>query len=322
MIIGESMENEKKKKSYLGTILFLILCIIIVILFLFREPIVRYVVVNFVYDKEVVVKNSNEYKKNWDYEYIQNTEDFEPKNKQDLLNILYTVLNNGWESFTFYCPVEYKACISDMDSLTQSNEILSDINNYIHPYNTFDKVYITTNNFGKVNINVEKVYTEEMIMKINQKVEEIIATEIQEDMTLNQKIRVIHDYIIEHTVYDNERAEIIRENWEKDPTYASNNAYGPLIEGKAICGGYADAMAIFLNYFGVKNYKIASLNHVWNYVELDGVWYHLDLTWDDPVVNTGENVLLHNFFLISTEELEKKDTSQHTYDKTVYIEAK
>ena len=33
--------------------------------------------------------------------------------------------------------------------------------------------------------------------------------------------------------------------------------------------------------FGIKNYKIASSNHVWNYVYIENNWYHLDLTWDE-----------------------------------------
>ena len=79
-------------------------------------------------------------------------------------------------------------------------------------------------------------------------------------------------------------------------------------------------MAIFLNKMNIPNYRISSVNHVWNLVYLDGKWLHLDLTWDDPVVNTKENLLLHNFFLINSDELKKKNTGQHDYDANIFLE--
>ena len=80
-------------------------------------------------------------------------------------------------------------------------------------------------------------------------------------------------------------------------------------------------MNIYLNTLGIQNYKISSSNHVWNLVNLDGTWYHLDLTWDDPVASDGNQYLLHNFFLISTDELLNLDTVEHTFDKNIYKEA-
>jgi len=48
----------------------------------------------------------------------------------------------------------------------------------------------------------------------------------------------------------------------------------------------------------------------------------LDATWDDPIANDGNQYLIHNFFMISTEELLKLDSVQHNYDKNTYLEAK
>ena len=104
--------------------------------------------------------------------------------------------------------------------------------------------------------------------------------------------------------------------------YSSNTAYGVLFEGYGICSGYADAMALFLNYYHIPNYKVVSENHVWNAVYLDGNWYHLDLTWDDPVTENNTNIRLDNFLLITTEQLEQLNTGYHVYDKSIYLEAK
>ena len=79
-------------------------------------------------------------------------------------------------------------------------------------------------------------------------------------------------------------------------------------------------MALFLNYFNIPNFKVASENHVWNVVFIDGQWLHLDLTWDDPILTSGEDVLDDTYFLITTSELNKLSDSQHHFDETIYVE--
>ena len=81
-------------------------------------------------------------------------------------------------------------------------------------------------------------------------------------------------------------------------------------------------ISIYLNMLNIQNYKINSENHIWNLVELDGKWYHLDVTWDDPIASDGKQYLIHNFFMISTEELLKLDRLEHNFDKETYLEAK
>ena len=46
------------------------------------------------------------------------------------------------------------------------------------------------------------------------------------------------------------------------------------------------------------------------------------MTWDDPVASDGKQYLIHNFFLISTNELHTLDTVEHNFDNKIYIEAK
>ena len=101
---------------------------------------------------------------------------------------------------------------------------------------------------------------------------------------------------------------------EEDTTYKSNIAYGPLLQGYAICGGYTDAMQLFLDKMSIKNFKVASKDHIWNAVYLDNKWYNLDLTWDDPVTTNMIDVLDHSYFLIDTDKLLELDTTQHTFN--------
>ena len=70
----------------------------------------------------------------------------------------------------------------------------------------------------------------------------------------------------------------------------------------------------------VENFKVASENHVWNAVKIDHKWYHLDLTWDDPVTPDGTDLLEYNFFLIDTAKLKEIEKEQHIFSENIYKE--
>ena len=77
-------------------------------------------------------------------------------------------------------------------------------------------------------------------------------------------------------------------------------------------------MAIFLDKMNLDNVKVITEDHVWNSVLINNIWYHIDVTWDDPVVNTGENMLRHDFYMINTNTLLKKDLTQHNFNKDLF----
>jgi len=65
------------------------------------------------------------------------------------------------------------------------------------------------------------------------------------------------------------------------------SAYDLLVEGSAVCQGYAEAYAYLMMQFGINCGLCDSeaLNHAWNILELNGKEYHMDATWDDPTVD-------------------------------------
>lgn len=292
-------------------------------IYYYYEDIVEFVMYNFVYKDDFVYEEKNEYARDYDFAYVQNTTDMSPKNKQDIINIIYTSLNNGWTDFSFFCPrKEYDSCVDDVEAITNDATLISNINNFVGTYNSYNKIVVNINTFGRVNIIVDKLYSDEDIKAISAKIDEIYSQIITDDMTLEQKIKAFHDYIINNTSYDEERSNEIKSNEITSLKHPSNTAYGPLFTGKAICGGYTDAMALFLDKLGLKNYKISSDKHIWNLVYIDGKWKHLDLTWDDPVVNTGANMLIDTYFLIDSDTLLKTETTQHNFNEKVFVEAK
>ena len=254
----------------------------------------------------------NEYYRNYNFKYVANTDNFTPNTKQDILNIYYTIINSGMENFTFYCPDTYETCLDDVKDIAYNKTVLSNINDFVHPYNSFNQIETSFDSLGEINIKVIHNYTEEMEIILDYKIDEIIKNKITDDMDAVNKIKTIHDYIINNTKYDQNRSD--KNIFE----YKSNNAYGVLIEGYGICSGYTDSMMLFLEKLNIKSYKVSSENHVWNKVFINNNWYNLDLTWDDPVNSDGSDSLEHNFFLVNDDEMLKNDKTEHTYNEDVY----
>lgn len=300
----------KKIISMLFVLMLFGLCVV------YNENIINFTVKNIIKSKQKsTLLTNNEYAKNSNYNFVQVTNNFSPQNRQDILNIYYTVLNSGMENFTFYCPDEYKDCLNEVDSISNNQDLLSNINNYVPIYNSFQNIETEFDTLGKVSITIHHSYTKEQIIELEDTITSILRNTITSDMDNEKKIKVIHDYIINNTKYDKDRSD------NKVKKYHSDTAYGALMEHYAICGGYSDSMKLFLDKLEIPNYKISSENHIWNLVNLNGSWYHLDLTWDDPVTNTGEDILEYDYFLITTEELQTLETDQHFFDKTIYKEA-
>lgn len=283
---------------------------------------------------EVVLRPQKTYTKNANYLFVQRADSFIPYSYQDLLNIYYTVIDNGWTDFTFYCPKEYSKCIDDVIKITDNKETLSHINNYVHPFNSFTDLKTYYSNSGEVSLEIYHLYTEEEIKTIDEKVDEIIEKVIKEDMDDQTKIKTIHDYIANNTKYDIERNET------GNSPYLSYKAYGPMFEGYATCHGYTDILAIFLSKMGYDNYKIAvpapenddeKKGHIWNAVKIKDEkeniweWRHIDLTWDDPVSNDKKDYLFHTYFLVNNEQMKVADGGKvvlddHNFNKLYYLE--
>lgn len=298
-----------KKLAELG-----VLFILIGILLSYKDKIVEVVNVYFSPSKAVVLGEVNKYYRDYDFKFVQNTNNFMPQSKQDIYNIYYTAINAGKSSFTFYCPKEYVNCIKDVQELANDQDVLSDINNYVHPYNAFSHIETTYDSIGRITIGVERSYKSEDMVLINDKVDTLYNQLVSSSKSQYENIKSVHDYIINHTVYDSQRSDrnIIQ--------YKSDIAYGPLFEGYAICGGYTDLMQLFLEKMGIKNFRVSSDKHVWNAVLLNDVWYNLDLTWDDPVVVGGKNYLEHNYFMITTTKLLSIEKTEHVFNADHYPE--
>ena len=258
--------------------------------------------------------STNSYFVEDNFKYIDNYEKAEVNSKEDIINSIYYLINSGATYTEKYCGKNYTECYNDMTDISNNSDTLSILNNYVHPYNSFESITFNFDN-NVIEITIEHSYSEEQKKAINEQVDKIINENIKDNMSTKQKIKTIHDYIINETNYDTLKTKNI-----KDTTYKSNTAYGVLIEHYGICSGYSDTMAIFLDKLNIINYKISNDQHIWNLVYLNGDWLHLDLTWDDPV--SDKNITRDNYFLITTNTLKKLDDNVHYYTSSFFPEAK
>lgn len=130
-------------------------------------------------------------------------------------------------------------------------------------------------------------------------IQSVINVSIKEGMTDYEKAKAIHDFIINSCVYDT-----TLENPYELPD-SSFRIEGVILKEIAVCQGYAETFELFMNLLDIENEFVigtaGGVGHAWNLVKLDGNWYHIDTTWDDPVAANGEQFLRYNYFLVPDE---------------------
>ena len=116
-------------------------------------------------------------------------------------------------------------------------------------------------------------------------------------------IKMVHDYLVDTVEYD---TSIYKPN--------IYNLYGALVNRVAVCEGYARAFKYLMDEMGIPcvivigqgtNSRGETENHAWNYVEVNGSWYAIDCTWDDPGVEgigTVSNSSKYKYFLKGSSE--------------------
>ena len=144
--------------------------------------------------------------------------------------------------------------------------------------------------------DIEKEDIPEMTEEIYAAAEDIIK-KIPKGSSDYEKVVFVHDYIIENTVYDHIGAL-------KDGRGMCHNLYGCLIEGDAVCAGYAETFQFLMNMLDIECGVCTGSNHAWNYVKLDGEYYWVDTTWDDD----ESGAPLHTYCLVTTDQLLRSRT--------------
>lgn len=154
------------------------------------------------------------------------------------------------------------------------------------------------------------VYTKNVDMRVDQ----VIRSVIRKDMTRYEKVKAVHNWMIRNVKYDYYRLK------QGYIPRVSHTAKGALVKKVAVCDGYAHAFQMIMKKLKIPcRFVVGSsggVGHAWNMVKLGGKWYHVDVTFDDPIIN-GRNTNTtpyYTYFLKSSSVMKKS----HNWVKSKY----
>lgn len=126
----------------------------------------------------------------------------------------------------------------------------------------------------------------------------ITASIINSSMSEYEKVRAIHDYLVDNVAYSYD--------FDNRSVYTAQGAFN----GKAVCQGYTEAFSLLCFNAGIQAEIVSGTAdngngsgpqaHAWNLVRIDDIWYEVDVTWDDPV---GASIPRYDYFLITDAQI-------------------
>ena len=228
-----------------------------------------------------------------------------------LYDSLKSVIISNLENRTATFDFQWKGTLQDCKDT--ANQILHDIVN-TNPYEYYTmtniEIALTEANYETVtttlNFTVKYRTTKSQEDYLTAQINDIVPKLISSSMTTVDKELAIHDWIVNNVQYDT--------------SLTKYTAYDALVNHSAVCEGYALLAYRMLMSAGIQvkivsgtaNNGYGSESHAWNLVNIDGSWYHLDTTWDDPY--SSRPILSHSYFNLTDDEISKN----RTWDKTLY----
>lgn len=176
-------------------------------------------------------------------------------------------------------------------------------------------------------IHVNYQYTpEEAAEKRRQDAEEqaaadsAIASCVADGMSDYEIAKALHDYLALNNEYD-------MRYYSGNVPAISYTAYGALVNRTSVCAGYALAYERLMDQVGIPCEYVTGMTtngyHAWNIIEIDGEWYHVDVTWDDPTPDR-EGYVRYKYFLKSDKAMSRDHISweaSHACTSTKYDNA-
>lgn len=256
------------------------------------------------------ISNSNNYSYNvTDNSYFYNQLDVYGKT---IYSKMYSSLD---ELKTGTATIDFGTTFNDLLQTSSGEQVITDafqlsINALLldHPeifYLDVTKIYMYTESSKTISGTTYKVsigpdeqqlylsegfYSESDVLIAEAQIKDILA-DITSNLSGNtyNKIKQVHDYLIDNVVYDSDN------NFDM-----SHNIYGTLVNNLAVCDGYAKSFKYILDALEISCIEVCGVgqnsngeieNHAWNDVLLDGNWYAIDVTWDDPIIVGGRGYL-------------------------------
>ncbi|GGD87247.1 transglutaminase domain-containing protein [Paenibacillus nasutitermitis] len=201
------------------------------------------------------------------------------------------------------CTIVYTGGTLAMNVLENMLKDIYKNDDYLH-YSTREYRIATSTDGKRTTVKYTFTYweTQAQSKQVSSKVDEVLGKIITRGMNDYQKEKAVHDWIEINLAYDTSLKE--------------HSAYAGLFDRKkTVCQGYALLAYKMLSRAGLENRIIEGTAggrlHTWNLVKLEGKWYHLDTTWDDPVPDVAGKAA-YDYFNLTDDQIR----STHTWKKS------
>ncbi len=143
-----------------------------------------------------------------------------------------------------------------------------------------------------------------------------VKNSVNDGMTAEEKIRVVHDFMVNYADYD------VENYYAGTIPNRSYHLEGFMLYRSAVCQGYAETFDFMMGLLGIectictgRSYNGQSVgDHAWNRVKLGDQYYYIDVTWDDPVGGYGPN---YRFYMLSQEQMSHDHFQSGSYDVAI-----
>ena len=204
--------------------------------------------------------------------------------EKKLYDVVYTSMTKHETTITFQ-TINYT-----FSSVTELKNSLSNVvyavfydNPDIFWYdNSFNYLYDENLNITDVQVSLNMIFDENTRNKMLNEIEskaEVIINKIS-NMSEYEKSKYVYTYIAQNTNYQ-----------ESDNMH---NIYGVLVDGNAVCEGYAKTYCYIMKKCGIDCAVVTGISdnveHAWNIVKINNNYYYVDPTWGDPILDSNSQM--------------------------------
>ena len=215
-------------------------------------------------------------------------------NEEELADAMYSYFS----SFSPTFEIQYTGNMKRIEKIIEAayDEALKR-DDYVYGHMSEHAIRYEYNN-KKATIYGKQSYlmTPEQASYVEVNVQEILKSITNHSMSDLEKVKAVNDYIVSRTVYT------------KDTKSSPHSAYTVLAERGGVCQGYALLAHSMMQKLGIETKYIigyvGDVGHAWNLVKLEGQWYHLDTTWNDPVPDR-KGAVRYQYFLVDDRTMAK-----------------
>lgn len=224
---------------------------------------------------------------------------------EEMGKLLQEAVEKGIKTISFdYISPKYK--IEEIEKYINSLDLTDAI--YVNSY-TYTYSMLSDNTVTKISFK----FTTRVADEHRKEAEEVMNSWIKNNINSTDdeytKVKKIHDFLVDSIDYEMNSETTVNGHSVFDVT-------GALLDRQAVCDGYSKSFNEIAKRVGLETKRVTgdawndSYNgsHAWNIVKVNGKWYHVDTTWDDPVSKDGKRRKTYEYFLKSDDYMAQSRT--------------